>query len=241
MIMTRISWRRSRLIAIVWRWPPGEPDDRVVQPRKVDAEAIEELDRALAHLAVIELRHDAEEPGLELAAEKHVLGHVEGVHQAEPLVQASDAGRVRIARRTHPKGGPFHLHVAGVGRLGAGDRLDECRLSGPVVADQSQHLATVDVEGDRIDRFETAVALVEADDPHEDVGRAGPQFTQCQLAPDTLVCLPESVACLRPITCSPCQVRPEFPVSAVPPRNDSLQISHFFTVASAPIQRKRRA
>ena len=134
----------------------GEPDDRIVQPRQVNAEAIEQLDRALPHPAVVELWNDAEEPGAKLAAEKYVLRNVEGVDETEALMKATDAGRIGVAGVRSRTGSPSISMRPPSGGLSTGQRLDQGGLPCPVVADQGQDLTAMDIEGDGVHRLEAA-------------------------------------------------------------------------------------
>ena len=57
---------------------------------------------------------------------------------------------------------PSHSIVPESGGIDAGDRLDERRLAGAVVADQGDHLAGVDLEVDARERPDGAEALGDA-------------------------------------------------------------------------------
>ncbi len=97
---------------------------RVIDARQMHAELFEQLDRLLAHTGVIELRNEAEQLGLQLAAEEYVLRNVQCVDQAQALVQAADADLVGVARGAQLDGSAVDFDAAAVGRLGAGQRLD---------------------------------------------------------------------------------------------------------------------
>ena len=112
----------------------------------MNAEAIEQLDCALSHPAVVELWNDTEKSGAKLAAQKHVLRNVERIDETEALMKAADSGRVRVAGGAEPDRLAFDLDAAGVRRLSAGQRLDQGGLSRPVVADQGQDLTAMDID-----------------------------------------------------------------------------------------------
>ena len=55
----------------------------------------------------------------------------------------------------------------------AGQDLDQRRLAGPVVADQAEHLAGSDIEGDVLERCHHPEALTDVLDPDRVGFRAG--------------------------------------------------------------------
>ena len=135
----------ARATATDWRWPPesvatGCRIERIVVTR----ERLQRLGRALLHHRLLEPL----ERVVRLAAEEHVLDDVEVVAEREILVDDLDpepggvlrAGDVRPAG---PRRGSRRSR-----RVDAGDRLDQRRLAGAVVADERHHLAAVHLEVD---------------------------------------------------------------------------------------------
>ena len=87
-------------------------------------------------------------PPSALPAQEHVLHDVEVVAQGEVLVDGLDAERGGVAGRADVHRPPVPADLAAVGRVDAGDALDQHRLAGAVVADERGHLAGRDVEID---------------------------------------------------------------------------------------------
>ena len=85
-----------RATAIAWRWPPLSRATGDVQPRDVDADLVQRRAGLGAHLPAGQERHRALD---DLAAQEHVLHHVELVDQREVLVDAVDPERARVVDR----------------------------------------------------------------------------------------------------------------------------------------------
>ena len=112
----------------------------------VDVEALEQLAGALVHPPPPDTSRDA---GLEAAPDGDVLGDGEVEEHARVLVDEVQVRRLGLRRR--PPAGvvdrPGDLELpAGVGRVDAGQDLDERRLPRPVAAEQGVDLAPFDVE-----------------------------------------------------------------------------------------------
>ena len=125
----------DRAIATVWRWPP---DSEATGMRTVGIFAescAQQLPRPDLH------RHLVEPQPAELLAEEQVLDDVEVLAQGEVLEHGGDP-----ELRGRRPGRDGHLLAsegdgAGVGRVHAGEHLDQRRLAGAVVADDGDHLA----------------------------------------------------------------------------------------------------
>ena len=88
-----------------------------------------------------------------------VDGHAR--HEGEVLEDGVDAERASVRH-----GLELHLlaedeHPAGVGLVEAGQDLDQRRLAGAVVADQTEHLAGAEVERDVLERCHHTEALAD--------------------------------------------------------------------------------
>ena len=114
----------------------------------------------LVHAAEI---HERREQAFaeELAAQKDVGRDVEVVGEREVLVDGLDAERLGVARLLDRDRSSVDSDLALVGRRGAGERLDEARLAGGVVAHQRVDLAGVDGEVRPRERLDAAVALLQ--------------------------------------------------------------------------------
>ena len=91
-----------------------------------------------------------------LAPEQHVLGDGEVREQVDLLVDRADAGRLRGRRRAELVLLAVDQHGAGVDRVDAGQRLDQRRLAGAVLAHQRVHLAGVEPERDLVEGADAA-------------------------------------------------------------------------------------
>jgi len=81
-------------------------------------------------------------------AEEDVLGHGELGEEQQLLIDGRDAAFGRLARGDGLQLGVADADRAAVGRVDAGDDLDQRRLAGAVLAEQRMHLAGVHVEVD---------------------------------------------------------------------------------------------
>ena len=116
---------------------------------------------------MVELGDDAQNLGLQLVAEEDVLRNVEGVDQAKALMQTADAGQLGIARGAELQRLAVDFDATAIGRLRAGQRLDQGRFAGAVVSHQGKDFAVMEVERDVVDRPEAAIALVQPDNAHQ--------------------------------------------------------------------------
>jgi len=100
------------------------------------------------------------------------------VDEREILKDSLDAVLPRDLRTRERHGLSVHENLAGIGLKRAGEDLDQCRFSGPIVADEGMNLAGAQGE----------VAAAERDDPCE-VLEQGPRlnhrtdFTRQQFVP----------------------------------------------------------
>ena len=113
------------------------------RPQRAHREALEGLVGALLHGRLVQ-----RDPGLDLAAEEHVVHHVEVVAQGEVLVDDLDAQRVGLLRPGDVDRLALPEELAALERVDADDRLDQRALAGAVVADERGDLTQVAVEVD---------------------------------------------------------------------------------------------
>ena len=105
-------------------------------------------------------------PGRRSSAEEQVACDVQGGGHGEGLVDGFDARGAGIHRGAEVHRLAVQPDLAGVGGHRSGERFDQGGLAGPVVADDGEYLAGVEVEVDAI----------ETDDPAEGFDQAaGPQ------------------------------------------------------------------
>ena len=156
----------ARATATAWRWPPERFSTGTVTSCRVEMPSFGELVSRL-RCACLRCRACGRPsrgcPSCALfAAEVQVRRHVERGRDGEVLVDRLDAGAARILRALERHRLAVEEDLALVGDLGAGEALDQRRLSGTVVADDGEHLAGVELEAH----------AVEADDPTEGLDEA---------------------------------------------------------------------
>ncbi len=141
----------------------GEGADLRAQARDRHREVREQIGGLVLHLHLVELAGDRPRPGRYLLpAEKEVGDDVEVVAEREVLVDGRDPQFGRVLRPVDPHLPPLEAHRAAVGGIDAGDRLDQRRLAGPVVADEAHDLAGADGEVDPVQRLDRAEPLAYA-------------------------------------------------------------------------------
>ena len=96
---------------------------------------------------------------MRLAAEVHVLDDVEVVAEREILVDDLDPELGGVLRAVDRDRLAVEEDLAAVGRVDAGDALDQRRLAGTVVADERHHLAGAHLEVDVGERLHGAEVL----------------------------------------------------------------------------------
>ena len=147
-MMTLASCSTARAIStICFLAAPSRLDDR----RRVDVE-IERLQELLGGDV------DAAQPVEELLlAEKQVLRHRHGRHQAVLLEHHRDAEMPRLERRSRGDLAALDQHLSRGQRDDAGHHLGQRRLAGAVLADQRVDLAAPQREIDAVDRRHAGV------------------------------------------------------------------------------------
>ena len=130
-----------------------------------DLEVAHAVARVFLHLMLGEDPHRVRQrPRLgELAAEIEVRDDVEVVAQRQVLVDGLDPEPVGVARVADRHLAALEAVAPAVGRLRAGDGLDQRGLAGAVVAHQRDDLARVDLEVDVDERLDGAEALRDPD------------------------------------------------------------------------------
>ncbi len=115
-----------------------------------------------------------EQPGAD-TAERDVLGDAQRRDEAELLVDARDAGALRVPRAVQLDDSAVDLELALVRWDESGDDVDERALAGAVVAAQAADLARRDRQGDVSHRLDRAEALADAleVEPGRGGGRSG--------------------------------------------------------------------
>ena len=93
------------------------------------------------------------------APQKHVVRDRQRRRQRQVLVHRFDPGVAGIHRRLEVQRLALELDFAFVGGDGTADRLDEGRLAGTVVADDSQDFTRVEVEIGIVESRDAAIAL----------------------------------------------------------------------------------
>ncbi len=155
--MTTLEFQSTDFaMATVCRWPP----DRLAtswrtrghRPDRQRGQGVPGLD---LHLRLVE--HEAR---FGLAAEEHVLHDVQVVAEREVLVHDLDAQRGRVTRIADRHRLSVEQVLPGVDAVDARDALDQRRLAGAVVTDQSGHLAGIDRQVDVVQHLHRAETLV---------------------------------------------------------------------------------
>ena len=114
-------------------------------------------------LDLVQLAGDRpESAGYVLLAQEQVRDNVEVVAEREVLVNGRDSEPGRIGGTRDRHGLPLEAETALVGRMDAGDHLDQRRLAGAVVADEGDDLAGTNLEVDVLQRLDRAEALADA-------------------------------------------------------------------------------
>jgi hypothetical protein len=121
-----------------------EPRDGRLHPGDLDADVGDRLSRALAHRAVVEqpVRMD------DLAVEEDVVEDAQLVDQRKVLVDGVDAERAGMHDGAELDRLAVEVDRPRVRLVVAGEDLDQRRLAGPVVAEQPEHLAVLEMEVD---------------------------------------------------------------------------------------------
>jgi hypothetical protein len=102
---------------------------------------------------------ESREPAAKLATEEHVLEDGEPRDETRLLVDGADASLLSLLRCERADRLSEEAQLPSIRRLGAGHDLDQGRLSRSVFADERMDLAGEDLEGDIVERGDSAVAF----------------------------------------------------------------------------------
>src|SRR6185369_4458749 len=103
-------------------------------------------------------------------AEQQVLRDREPGHELQLLVDHGHAGAEGVLRRAETLLLARDANRAGIGRVRAGERLQERRLARAVLAEQRAHLACAEREADALERAHRAEALRDRLEGEEGLG-----------------------------------------------------------------------
>ena len=95
-------------------------------------------------------------------AEQDVLGHAEGPHQLEVLVDHADMQASGVRRTAQPYWVVVHQELAGLRRIEAGSDVHQRRLACAILAEQRMHLAPAHQEIRLLQRLEAIEGLADA-------------------------------------------------------------------------------
>ena len=162
---------------------------------------LEDLDRVLARLALlrehgVRMQHGADRPrlGARMLADEDVLQYRHVAEEAQVLERARDPALDDEVRRQTGDVLAEEQDVPAVGRVHAGDQVEERRLAGAVRADQGDDAAGLDAEVHVLDRGDAAEGLEQLLDlehrrsglelargGHAQIDVDGPARGQCRL------------------------------------------------------------
>jgi hypothetical protein len=121
-----------------------------------------------------------------VAAEHDVVEHAHALEQSEVLEGAGDAHAAMRCGATAGHVLAEQVHRAGVGGIETADDIDHRRLAGAVRADQTENLASVDMDIDALERLQAAEGSLDAS-AGQDLGAlrmggaGGGRFGHCAL------------------------------------------------------------
>ena len=149
----------ERAIATCWRWPPESVPTSARTLGDRHRQVLEQLAGLLLHVDLVELTDESGRP-----ARTSPRARGRGSRPRRGCRTARGPGRRSRSRGARRRSGreivtcwPSKRDRPRVGRVDAGDRLDERGLAGAVVADQRDDLAGLDLEvhvAERLDRPE---------------------------------------------------------------------------------------
>src|SRR4029453_8763108 len=229
--------------------PTGERGDRHDEVLELRVEPPHELSGGVLHRAVIQVA----EPRRELAAEEHVARRVDVVRQCEGLIDGLDRERLRVARMRDRHGLALDQDLARVSRVRPRQRSDQGGLSGPVAADQPDHLAGIQVDGHAVHGVDAAER--DPDVAQLDERRAGavghraallrtivssvtastrtmPTTMSCSGASMPMSTMPDTSDCMTSAPSSAPTIVPMPPLTEVPPITAAA-----ITLSSIPVPR----
>ena len=97
----------------------------------------------------------------QLLVEMHVEVHGQLVDEGEILEDGLDAELAGVRHGSQHDLFAVQRERAGVGTVESRQHLDQCRLAGAVVADQTEHLAAPEAEVDAVQRDDRAEPLLD--------------------------------------------------------------------------------
>ena len=148
-MMTRRAFQyMARPMATAWRWPPEKAATGASRRMTWKSSCAIVSLRRLRHRLAVDDRQEAEQLLHRLAAEEDVGADRQIVGQRQVLVDRLDAVVAGLLRRGERDALAVERDVALVIVEHAGDRLDQRRLAGAVVAGKRHDLAGMDVERD---------------------------------------------------------------------------------------------
>ena len=158
MMMTRLPKAAARATATPWRWPPDSVSTAWLMSWMVSSPSLlSSAARVVAH--PLEVQHPEDRPAdarpASFAAQEQVGGDIQGRAHGQGLVDRLDAGGLGVVGRLELDRLAIQQDLALIGDDRAREALDERRLARAVIADDTQHLARIEVE----------VGVVECHDP----------------------------------------------------------------------------
>ena len=152
--MSRRTSARNALAISAICWWARESSRTLRSGSRSNPELPDDLDRPAVH------RRSIEEAALgQFSAEKQILFHGEIGHETEFLEHRADADEPRRMWRQMTDVLALELEVAGVGRVGSGDDVDERGLACAVLAEENMDLATAKLEIDAVQRHHAGEIL----------------------------------------------------------------------------------
>src|SRR3954470_23726921 len=148
-----------------------------------DAEVLEGVAALGAHRLLVDEAEPAEQARAhDLAAEEHVGAGIELGREREVLVDGLDPQPARVERRVQLDRLALEDDLAGVGLVHAGQRLDQRRLAGAVVADERDDLAGVDGEARAAQGADAAEAFDDVLGFEQGLGHQAGSFSMAETA-----------------------------------------------------------
>ena len=151
----RVPRVEARAVATSCCWPIVRLDRGGARGQR-EADVVEDLLAGLDHAAVTQ-----QAEARLLVAEEEIGGHRQMRAKHHLLVHGVDAEADRLVGGGERDRAAFPQDLARGPLVHAGQRLDECRLAGPVLADDGVDLARQEVEVDALQRMGGAKAFVE--------------------------------------------------------------------------------
>src|SRR3954470_4106028 len=148
-----------------------------------DAEVLEGVAALGAHRLLVDEAEPAEQARAhDLAAEEHVGAGIELGREREVLVDGLDPQAARVERRVQLDRLALEDDLAGVGLVHAGQRLDQRRLAGAIVADERDDLVGIDGEARAPQGAHAAEALDDLLGFEQGLGHQAGSFSMAETA-----------------------------------------------------------